>query len=358
MFDKYLTVKKFNPTVETVYVTDNSDRDTIAVIDEILTVFEGIEITRELANERPMHLYPETLANYAKTVLEPVGVKVSIFDKDAIEALEMDALLAVSLGSDKDPRFIVMEYTGNTDSDFRTALVGKGVTYDTGGYSLKPSTSMDTMFNDMAGSATVIGAIYAIAKAKLPHNVTALVAATENAVNGSAFKPGDIIGSMAKKTIEVLNTDAEGRLTLADALWYAHDVTKADQIIDLATLTGACVAALGEVTTAAITNNQSLVNELLEATEVSGEPTWQMPALDIYRDMVKSDFADLVNTSYGKGAGTITAAMFLENFVGDTPWVHLDIAGTAYARSSRGYLPQGATGAHVKSLYNFIKNSK
>lgn len=167
MFDKYLTVKKFNPTVETVYVTDNSDRDTIAVIDEILTVFEGIEITRELANERPMHLYPETLANYAKTVLEPVGVKVSIFDKDAIEALEMDALLAVSLGSDKDPRFIVMEYNGNPDSDFRTALVGKGVTYDTGGYSLKPSTSMDTMFNDMAGSATVIGAIYAIAKSKI-----------------------------------------------------------------------------------------------------------------------------------------------------------------------------------------------
>ncbi|NLW15706.1 MAG: leucyl aminopeptidase [Erysipelothrix sp.] len=358
VFDKYLTTKKFNPTVETIYLSENPFYDVVDAARDFLPVYEGIEITRELVNERPMHLYPETLAQHAKNVLEPVGVKVTILDKDAITALEMDALLAVSLGSDKEPRFIVMEYNGNTESDYRTALVGKGVTYDTGGYSLKPSTSMDTMFSDMAGSATVIGAIYAIAKAKLPHNVTALVAATENDVNGSAFKPGDIISSMSKKTIEVLNTDAEGRLTLADSLWYAHDVVKADQIIDLATLTGACIVALGEVTTAAITNNQDLVNDVLKASEVSGEPTWQLPALDIYRDMVKSDYADLLNTSKGKGAGTITAAMFLENFVNDTPWVHLDIAGTAYQGSARGYLPQGATGAHVKTLFNFIKNQK
>ena len=355
VFDKYLTEKKFTPTLETVFLSENPFYNVVDVVAEITTVFEGIEITRDLVNERPMHLYPETLAEYAKNVLEPVGVKVTILDKDDITSLEMDALLAVSLGSDKDPRFIVMEYNGNEASDYRTALVGKGVTYDTGGYSLKPSLSMDTMFTDMAGSATVIGAIYAIAKAKLPHNVTALVAATENAVNGSAFKPGDIIGSMSKKTIEVLNTDAEGRLTLADSLWYAHSVTKADQIIDLATLTGACIVALGEVTTAAITNNQDLTNSVLEASEHSGEPIWQLPAMDIYRDMVKSDYADLLNTSKGTGAGTITAGMFLENFVADTPWVHLDIAGTAHGKSARGYLPQGATGVHVKTLFNFVK---
>lgn len=355
VFDKYLSEKKFIPTLETVYVKENAKVDTLALINEFETVFEGIEITRSLVNERAFKLYPETLAAKAKEILEPVGVKVTVLNKQEIEALNMDAFLAVSLGSDKEPKFIIMEYNGNANSDYRTALVGKGVTYDTGGYSLKPSTSMDTMFTDMGGAGTVIGTIYAIAKAKLPHNVTALVAATENGVNGSAYKPGDIIGSMAGKTIEVLNTDAEGRLTLADALWYAHDVVKADQIVDLATLTGACVVALGEITTAAVSNNQDFVNKVLAASEEAGEPMWQLPATDAYRKMVKSDYADLVNTSNGVGAGTITAAMFLENFVNDTPWVHLDIAGTAHAKSARGYLPQGASGVHVKTLYTFVK---
>ncbi len=355
VFDKYLSEKKFVPTLKTVYVKENKSVDTKTLVEEFTTVYEGIEITRSLVNERAMNLYPETLANIAKEVLEPVGVKVTILTKAEIEKLGMEAFLAVSLGSDKEPRFIIMEYNGNSSSDYRTALVGKGVTYDTGGYSLKPSLSMDTMFTDMGGAGTVIGTIYAIAKAKLPHNVTALAAATENDVNGSAYKPGDIIGSMSGKTIEVLNTDAEGRLTLADALWYAHSVVKADQIVDLATLTGACVVALGEVTTAAVTNDQDFVNKVIGASADAGEPIWQLPATDVYRDMVKSDYADLLNTSKGTGAGTITAAMFLENFVNDTPWVHLDIAGTAHGKSARGYLPQGATGVHVKTLYTFVK---
>lgn len=355
VFDKYLSKKKFVPTLETVFFKENATVNTLQLVNEFETVFEGIEIARNFVNERALTLYPETLAKQAKDLLEPVGVKVTILDKKEIEALNMEAFLAVSMGSDKEPKFIIMEYNGNDASDYRTALVGKGVTYDTGGYSLKPSTSMDTMFTDMGGAGTVIGTIYAIAKAKLPHNVTALVAATENAVNGSAYKPGDIIGSMAGKTIEVLNTDAEGRLTLADALWYAHDVVKADQIVDLATLTGACVVALGEITTAAVSNNQEFVNKVLEASELAGEPMWQLPATDTYRDMVKSDYADLLNTSKGTGAGTITAAMFLENFVNDTPWVHLDIAGTAHSNTARKYLPQGATGVHVKTLYTFVK---
>ena len=356
VFDKYLSEKVALTSIDTVYFKENSNIDTLAVVNEFLYVYAGIEVTRELVNERPMHLYPESLANKAKAILEPVGVTVTVYDKAQIEELKMDSFLAVSLGSDKEPKFIVMEYKGNKESDVVTALVGKGVTYDSGGYSLKPPLSMDTMFTDMGGAGTVIGTMFAIASAKLPHNVTALVAATENLVDGSAFKPGDIINSMSGKTIEVLNTDAEGRLTLADALWYAHDVVKADQIVDLATLTGACIVALGEITTAAITNNDDLMQEVLNASLDAGEPIWQLPTNDTYRSFVKSDYADLLNTSKGSGAGTITAGLFLENFVGDTPWVHLDIAGTAHSKSARGYLPQGASGVHVKTLYNFIKS--
>lgn len=356
VFDKYLSKKKVTPTVETVYIAENADLDLQATIAEITTVYEGVEITRDLVNERPMHLYPQTLANQAVKVLEPVGVKVDVLGKAEIKALNMEAFLSVSIGSEKEPKFIVMEYKGNPDSDHTIALVGKGVTYDSGGYSLKPSKSMDTMFCDMGGAGTVIGALYAIAKNNLKQNVTALVAATENLIDGSAYKPGDIINSMANKTIEVLNTDAEGRLTLADALWYAKTKIEADEIIDVATLTGACVAALGEITTGAITNNDILMQEIITASQQAGEPVWQMPTSDEYRDMVKSDYADLLNTSKGSGAGTITAGLFLENFVEETPWVHLDIAGTAYNNSARSYLPKGATGITVKTLYNFIKN--
>ncbi len=355
-FDKYLSKKKVIPTLEKVYVKNNLEIDFEAVLKETLAIYKGITITRNLVNERAKHMYPEVLANSAKAILQQVGVKVTILDKAEIVALEMDALLSVAQGSQKDPRFIIMEYMGNADSSKKIALVGKGVTYDSGGYSIKPSKSMDTMFCDMGGAGTVIGAMYAIAKNELKQNVVGLVAATENLIDGQAYKPGDIINSMSKKTIEILNTDAEGRLTLADALWYAQSVVKADEIIDIATLTGACVAALGEITTGAITNSDKLMSQVLAASKLAGEPIWQMPSSDEYRDMVKSDYADLLNTSKGSGGGVMTAGLFLENFVNDTPWVHLDIAGTAYIGSARSYLPQGATGIHVKTLYNFIKN--
>ena len=356
VFDKYLTKKKVKPTVNTVYLKENKALDQKAVIQEMEAVYKGITITRNLVNERAMNMYPEVLAKSAKSILEQVGVKVKVLDVKEIEKLEMEALLSVGRGSHRHPKFIVMEYNGNPDSDEKTALVGKGITYDSGGYSIKPSKSMDTMFCDMGGAGTVIGSMYAIAKNKVKQNVVALVAAAENLIDGNAYKPGDIIGSMSKKTIEVLNTDAEGRLTLADALWYAKTVVKADEIIDIATLTGACIAALGNLTTGAVTNNSKLMNEVIEASKQAGEPVWQLPATDDYREMVKSDYADLVNTSKGNGAGTITAGLFLENFVEDTPWVHLDIAGTAYYSSARSYLPQGATGVQVKTLYNLIKN--
>lgn len=356
-FDKYLSEKKVKPCVKEVFfdVLEDKKEKVLEGIREAEILVEGIFLTRDLVNERPMHMYPELLANAAKDNLEELGIKVEIYDKAGIEKLGMKAFLAVSEGSSKEPRFFVMTYSGDPDSQEKIALVGKGLTYDSGGYSIKPGNSMDTMFTDMAGSATVIGALKAIAKGKLKKNVVGVVAACENLISGAAYKNGDILESLSGKTIEVLNTDAEGRLTLADALWYAAKEIKADKIIDLATLTGACVVALGGITSGAITNNDKLMNDVKEAGELSGEYIWQLPSYPEYKELIKGDFGDLKNTG-GKGAGTITAGVFLEEFVDEVPWVHLDIAGTAYDTKSRGYLPKGASGIHVKTLYYLIKN--
>ncbi|NLK44454.1 MAG: leucyl aminopeptidase, partial [Tissierellia bacterium] len=210
------------------------------------------------------------------------------------------------------------------------------------------------MFGDMAGAASVIGAMKSIGKSKLEKNVVAIVAACENLISGEAYKPGDIIGSMSGKTIEVLNTDAEGRLTLADALWYAASVEKAEKIVDVATLTGACVVALGTVNIGAITNNEDLMEEIKEASELAGEPVWQLPSNEEYKEQIKGMFADLKNSG-GRAGGAITAGLFLGEFVNNTPWVHLDIAGKSYSGKEDGYLPKGATGVPVKTLYNFVK---
>ena len=356
-YDKYLSDKKVKPCVKEVYfeVLDDKKEKAEEAIKESELLIEGIFLTRDLVNERAMHMYPEALANAAKENLEEFGIRVDIYDKAGIEKLGMKAFLAVSDGSSKEARFFTMTYNGDPDSKEKIALVGKGLTYDSGGYSLKPSTSMDTMFCDMAGSATVIGALKVIAKAKLKKNVVGIVAACENMISGAAYKNGDILESMSGKTIEVLNTDAEGRLTLADALWYAAREVKADKIVDLATLTGACVVALGGLTTGAITNDDKLMKEVKEAAELSGEYVWQLPSYPEYREQIKGDFGDLKNSA-GRGAGTITAGMFLEEFVDQVPWVHLDIAGTAYDTKGRGYLPKGASGIHVKTLYNLVKN--
>lgn len=357
VFDKYISDKKDKAAVEKVYleVVEKLKEEASKAIQEAKILIEGIFLTRDLVNERPIKMYPETLAKAAKEALEGLAVKVEIFDKKAIEELGMKAFLAVAQGSDKEPRFIVMTYEGDPESDDRIALVGKGLTYDSGGYAIKPGNSMDTMFTDMAGSATVIGALKAIAKAKLKKNVVGIVAACENLISGSAYKNGDIVGSMSGKTIEVLNTDAEGRLTLADALWYAATEVKASRIIDLATLTGACVVALGNLTSGAITNDDGLMAEVKEAAELAGEYVWQLPSYPEYKELIKGDFADLKNTG-GRGAGAITAGLFLEEFVNKVPWVHLDIAGTAYDAKGRDYLPKGATGIHVKTLYYLVKN--
>jgi leucyl aminopeptidase len=264
----------------------------------------------------------------------------------------MGALLGVAQGSEHPPKLIVVSYRGakGKGKGPRLGLVGKGITFDSGGISIKPSEGMESMKGDMAGGAAVLGAIKGIAELKLPVDVTAIVPATENMPSGTAQRPGDIVKTMSGKTIEVINTDAEGRLILADALSYACDAG-VTHLVDVATLTGACVVALGSVRTGAFTNNRELMRRVQEASEASGEKLWELPLDDEYGEQIKSDYADMKNVG-GRKAGAITAAKLLANFVGKTPWVHLDIAGTSQAEKDHGYYPKGATGAMVRTLIN------
>jgi len=258
----------------------------------------------------------------------------------------------VAQGSRQPPKFIVLHYRGSDSSDVNVALVGKGITFDSGGISIKPSEGLAEMKGDMAGGAAVMAAISAIAQLKPKTNVMAVIPATENLPDGSAMKPGDILTAMSGKTIEIISTDAEGRLILADALGYAKKLG-AKSIIDVATLTGACRVALGDVCTGAFSNNQELVDKVIAAGAEAGELIWQMPMYEQYKEQNKSDVADIKNTG-GRYGGPITAAQFLAEFVGDIPWVHLDIAGTSLSEKERTYLVKGATGVPVRTLVNLI----
>lgn len=350
-FDKYKSDKKSSPKI---VININTDKDIEEYVNEAKQIVESIFLARDIVNERAEYLYPETLANIVVEKLSPLGVEVEVYDEKQCEQLGLKAFLSVARGSERKPRFIVMKYLNNPSSEEVIGFVGKGVTYDTGGYSLKPSTSMETMFSDMGGAGSTIGAMHLIASRKVKTNVIAVVAACENNVSGSAYKPGDVISSLSGKTIEVINTDAEGRITLADAVYYATEKLKVSKVIDLATLTGACLVALAEYYTGALTNNEEFFNEFKKAADDSGERVWRMPADDSFRSLNKSKVADLKNTG-GRLGGTITAGLFIENFVANnTPWIHLDIAGTAYLSQPEKYRPFGATGVHVKALYNLV----
>ncbi len=350
--EKYLSAKTTQHLKHVHFVHAPHDAEKIIV--EVQHFMDGVFFARDLINEPAMELYPETLAQRTKEILSPLGIAVDIKDKQAIEALQMKAFLSVARGSAKEPKLIVMRYHGNPHSDDWTGLVGKGLTFDSGGYSLKPSNSMTTMHTDMGGAGTVIGTMLAIAKAELPVNVVGVVAACENLISGDAYKPGDIIGSMAGKTIEIDNTDAEGRVTLADSLYYTATELHVNRIIDLATLTGAVLVALGDVATGAVTNDEAMLAEIQSAAAQADEPIWQLPTFPAYKKLITSKVADLKNTG-GRMAGTITAGLFLEEFVAGKPWVHLDIAGTSYLDRGRDYLPQGATGFGVKTLFHYLK---
>jgi leucyl aminopeptidase len=265
----------------------------------------------------------------------------------------MGALMSVAKGSDQPPHFVALEYKGAPGSKEKIALIGKGITFDSGGISLKPSKNMDEMKSDMAGAAAVLGTMSLLADLKPKKNVLGLIPLTENMPSGHATKPGDVVTSLSGYTVEVTNTDAEGRMILADAITYAkkHGATK---IIDVATLTGGCITALGDAATGIMGNDQALLDEIIKTGNACGQRMWQLPLYDEYKKALKSKVADLKNTSGTGKASPSSGAAFLSKFVGDVPWAHLDIAGTAFLEKGRGYLPEGATGVPVRTLIEFL----
>jgi len=311
---------------------------------------EATNLARDMVNEPANYMTPTHMAEIAMKLAQSHGLEATILDQKKMAELGMGALLGVAQGSQQPPKFIVLQYKGGDSAKTNVALVGKGITFDSGGISIKPSEKLEEMKGDMAGGAAVMAAISAIAQLKPKINAMAVIPATENLPSGSALKPGDILTAMNGKTIEIISTDAEGRLILADALSYAKKLG-AEFIVDVATLTGACRVALGDITSGAFGNNQSLMDRITAAGTESGEYIWQMPMYDEYKEQNKSDVADVKNVG-GRYAGAITAAKFLAEFINDTPWVHLDIAGTSLSEKDRGYTVKGATGVPVRTLVN------
>lgn len=314
---------------------------------------QAINLTRDLVNRPPQEITPMGFARRAQSAAADCGLKCEVFEQPRLEQERMKSMLAVAQGSTEPPCMVIVEHNGGGANAPKLALVGKGVTFDSGGLSLKPTDGMLTMKCDMAGAATVMGAMTAIARLKLPVNVVGYMGLVENMPGGSAFKLGDILTARNGVTIEVLNTDAEGRLVLADVLSYAVDAG-VDRIVDLATLTGACVVALGEDVSGAFTNNQAWCDTLFAAAKATGEDVWQLPMWDLYEDLIKGDVGDIKNTG-GRWGGSITAARFLQHFVSNKPWVHLDIAGPAFASSNKPHREAGATGHMVKTLVELAR---
>jgi len=321
---------------------------------ESQAIASGVKLTKDLANLPSNICTPSYLAERAKALCTlHESVSCEILEKDQMQELGMHSLLAVAKGSNEDPKMIVLEYKGTEDkkAEAPVVFVGKGVTFDSGGISLKPSKDMDEMKYDMSGAATVLGVMSAVAELRLPINVVCLIPTVENMPSGLATKPGDIVTSLSGQTIEILNTDAEGRLILCDALTYAERY-KPDSVIDIATLTGACIVALGHHAHGLLSNHNPLTNDLLNAGRLAGDKAWELPLWDEYQQSLESPFADIANISDGKGAGTITAACFLSRFTKKYHWAHLDIAGTAWKSAPKK--EKGATGRPVPLLVQYL----
>jgi len=355
-FDKYRSDSKYHAPEALHLVQDSKNtRNLNKGILEGRIMADMTNLARELVNEPANAMFPETLADAAKKAALQHGFTIEMLNLDKMRRMKMEAFLAVGRGSKNEPRLIIMRHMGNPDGKHDTiALIGKGLTYDSGGYSLKPTPGMLNMKTDMAGAAAVIGTMSAIATLNLKINVVAIVAACENMVSGDAYRPGDVVRSMSGKTIEIQNTDAEGRLTLIDAIHYAIEREHAAKIIDIATLTGAAVGALGTSISAVVTNDQNWFNELEQVSKITGETVWQLPAYEGYKELLKSDIADLRNIG-GQWGGAITAALFIQEFVAGLPWLHIDIAGTAHKEKESGYNSIGATGVGVRLLTTLLK---
>ncbi|HVN67021.1 MAG TPA: leucyl aminopeptidase [Candidatus Sulfotelmatobacter sp.] len=317
-----------------------------------LIIAEAENHARDLVNEPSNKMTPTVFANLAKRIARINRLKfISLEPKKA----GMELLWTVAKGSDEPPRLVALEYKGNPRSKEKIALIGKGITFDSGGISLKPAKKMDEMKSDMAGAAAVLGVMSLLSDLKPKQNVLGVIPLTENMPSGHAAKPGDIVGSLSGYTVEITNTDAEGRLILADAITFAKK-SKATRIIDIATLTGGAIVALGDAATAVMGNDQELIDQIIAAGNDCGQKMWQLPLYDEYKEALKSDIADLKNTSGTGKAQPSSGGAFLAKFVGDTPWAHLDIAGTAYLEKSRGYLPEGATGVPVRTLIELLNS--
>lgn len=337
----------------TISLLDSSE-DILKDFEELKNLIKGVFLTRTLVNIPANDLYPETFANKIVELFKETQVDVEVLDKKQCEELGMEAMLQVARGSSKEPKFIIMRYLPLRNQKEHLTFVGKGLTYDSGGYALKPASGMVTMKCDMGGAASVVGAMYALQENKVQKNVVGVIAAVENMISGDSYKNGDIIGSMKGSTIEIGNTDAEGRVTLADSLYYAATKLESKAIVDLATLTGACIVALGDRTTGMVSNDDSIANLLLESASDVNENLHRFTVFDSHREQIKGKFGDLKNSTKG-GAGSITAGLFLEHFIEEKPWAHLDIAGPAYFEGPWSYYGEGGTGIPVKTIYEFAK---
>ncbi|MCW5730497.1 MAG: leucyl aminopeptidase [Alphaproteobacteria bacterium] len=357
-FDKYRTRQKAEqkPSLKDVIVACEETAAAKAAFKPLERIAEGIFFTRDLVTEPANIIHPESLAHECRK-LSSLGVKVEVLGEAQMKKLGMGALLGVGQGSARESQLVVMQWQGASRSSQPVAFIGKGVCFDTGGISIKPAAGMEDMKWDMGGAGTVIGLMRALAGRKAKVNAVGVVGLVENMPSGTAQRPGDVVTSMSGQTVEVLNTDAEGRLVLADALWYTQDRFKPQFMIDLATLTGAIIIALGHENAGLFANDEQLAERLLGAAKAEGEGLWRMPLSDEYDKALESPIADMQNIAGpGVGGGSVTAAQFLQRFVNKLPWAHLDIAGTAWSKKDRPTSPKGATAYGVRLLDRLVRD--
>jgi len=356
-FEKYKSKKENNIPDLTILVSKSEKISKAIKIADIVS--NGAVYTKNIANLPPNECIPATLANLAKTISKKNNMRCTIISKNELKKKGFGGITAVGQGSKNEPKLIILEYNHNSRNEKPIVLVGKAVTFDTGGISLKPSEKMDEMKFDKCGGCTVIGIMKAVSELKLSINLVGIIPSVENMPSGESYRPGDIVKLYSGKTAEILNTDAEGRLILADALSYGEKQYSPKTIIDFATLTGACIIALGTNIAGMVSNNDKLAQKILESSKRTTEEIWELPLNDDYMDMIKSDVADMKNVGIGRAAGTITAAAFLRNAIENTPWAHIDIAGVAWtqvATKDKPYNPKGATGFGVRLILDYLQN--
>ena len=358
-FDKFKAEKAEKSPDLTIVVSKSKKISQMIKTSEIIA--DGAIFTKSIANLPPNECTPSTLADFAKIMSKKNKMKCNIISKIELKKKGFGGITAVGKGSKNEPKLIVLEHNRGKRNEKPIVLVGKAVTFDTGGISLKPGASMDEMKFDKCGGCTVLGIMKAVSELKLPINIVGIVPSVENMPDAEAYRPGDIVKLFSGKTAEILNTDAEGRLILADALSYGEKHYSPKAIIDFATLTGACIVALGNNVAAIVSNDEKLALKIKDASKKTTEDVWELPLTQDFMDMIKSDVADMKNVGIGRAAGTITAAAFLKNAIEKTPWVHVDIAGVAWTQTAtkeKSYNPKGATGFGVRLILNYLQNLK